>query len=104
MFKHVWSKALELVCRENMIVNAPGAENIKVCASSSNRPHIVTVFENRKVTYDCRNNENLTLCLHSIAVAEKGAHLLKLLNWYIRRVNSLLICGVCQRYPMCQRG
>ena len=89
IFKDIWSKAQELVSKEDMIVNAPGAENVKICASySSSKPHIVTVFESGKITCDCKKNENLTLCSHSIAVAEKGGYLHKLLKWYMKSKQS----------------
>ena len=79
----IWSKAIKLVSKENAIVNAPGTDTVKICASySTNRPHIVTMYENGKITCDCKNNESLTLCSHAIAVAEKGGCLQRLIDWY----------------------
>ena len=83
IFLGIWSKATEIINKENSIVDSPGSNNVKICISyTSPRPHILTVFESGKVTCDCSNNEALTICAHSVAVADTFGGLLKLINWY----------------------
>ncbi len=54
-----------------------------MCLSyTSPRPHILTMFTSGKVIRDCRNNESLAICAHSVAVADTSGCLLKLINWY----------------------
>ena len=62
-----------------------------VCKSyTSIRPHIVTIFDSGKVVCDCKNNDNLCICAHSIAVnvAEKAGQLKKLIEWYKKSKQS----------------
>ena len=63
VFKSIWSKASEILAKDNAIVDSPGSDNIKVCISyTSLRPHIVTMFETGKITCDCKNNESIAVC------------------------------------------
>ena len=44
--------------------------------------HILTIFQSGKDVCDCRNNESLAICAHSVAVADTFGGLSKLINWY----------------------
>ena len=78
MFSSIWKKASQLISQKDMIVDAPGCDNVKVVASySSSQPHFVRIFQ---TTCDCQNNSSLALCSH--AVADSQNCLRKLLDWY----------------------
>ena len=84
VFGGIWRKAFEILSKnEDTIVDSPGSKSVKICISyTSTRPHILNIFESGKITCDCRNNESLALCAHSVAVGEKFGLLKKLLEWY----------------------
>ena len=89
VFEGIWCKARELVSETEAIVKSPGADNVMICKSyTSIRPHIVTMFDSGKVVCDCKNNDNLCICAHSIAVAEKAGQLKKLIEWYKKSKQS----------------
>ena len=86
VFSSMWDKAASLVVNEKSITDAPGLSNSKMVASSSNprKPHLVSLFDKGKVTCDCINYTNKSLCSHTLAVAEKSGLLMELLQWYTR--------------------
>ena len=86
VFSSMWDKAASLVANEKSITDAPGLSNSKMVASSSNprKPHLVSLLDKGKITCDCINYTNKSLCSHTLAVAEKSGLLMELLQWYAR--------------------
>ena len=86
VFSSMWDKAASLVVNEKGITDAPGLSNSKMVVSSSNprKPHLVSLLDKGKVTCDCINYTNKSLCSHTLAVAEKSGLLMELLQWYTR--------------------
>ena len=96
-FEGIWKKASEILSKDDTIVNSPGFKNLKICVSyTSPKPHILTMFESGKIICDCKNNETLALCAHSVAVAEKFNVLKKLVDWYKSSSQSVNLWKVSQ--------
>ena len=86
MFSSIWKKASQLISQKDMIVDAPGCDNVKVVASySSSQPHFVRIFQTGKITCDCQNNSSLALCSHAVAVADSQNCLR---DWYNKTKQS----------------
>jgi hypothetical protein len=83
VYHSIWIKASQILAKDDAIVDSPGSNNVKICISyTSPRPHIVTIYESGKTTCDCKNYESLSMCAHSVAVADKFGCLQKLIEWY----------------------
>ena len=85
VFGGMWEKAARLVADDGSITAAPGLPNAKMVASFScpQKPHVVAILANGKMTCDCLNFKPKSLCSHTLAVAEKSGALAQLLQWYI---------------------
>ena len=72
IYKGMWEKAACLVADEKAIMDAPGLSDAKMVASLTcpQKPHLVCIMANGKMTCDCLNYKTKFLCSHVLAVAE----------------------------------
>ena len=90
--KRVFQNAEALLSKENVIVSAPGSNEMAFMAESktSKRPHYVFVEKSGKITCEnCPVSASANLCKHAVAVGEKTQQLGKYMEW-IRRRNAAL--------------
>ena len=83
--KHIWTKAEKLLRDGNSIVSCPGYQRGFAVASSHDpsKPHVVTPLASGEVKCSgCPQFNRLSICSHSIAIAEKVSILRKFLSWY----------------------
>ena len=86
--KHIWSKAVDLLSSaEPSIVICPGYQSGFAVASAHDpaKPHIVTPLASGEVRCrGCPQYDRLSICSHSVAVAERKSILWKFLSWYTK--------------------
>ena len=86
--KHIWTKAENILGDVSSIVTCPGYQRGFAVASSHDpaKPHVVTPLASGegKCT-GCPQFNRLSICSHSIAVAEKTSTLRKFLSWYTNK-------------------
>ena len=83
--KHIWTKAEKLLRDDSSIVSCPGYQRGFAVASSHDpsKPHVVTPLASGEIKCSgCPQFNRLSICSHSIAIAEKVSILRKFLSWY----------------------
>ena len=83
--KHIWTKAEKLLRDGSSIVACPGYQRGFAVASSHDpsKPHVVTPLASGEIKCGgCPQFNRLSICSHSIAIAEKASILRKFLSWY----------------------
>lgn len=85
-----WSKALELTTSAGAMAPAPGcAPSARTVRSSSKSGfHLVTPAPCGKFTCDCPNYHSLSICSHTVAVAEVNGKLEQFVEWYCKSKKS----------------
>lgn len=84
--QHIWSKAEDLLSSTDAsIVACPGYQSGFAVASAQDpaKPHVVTPLASGEVRCrGCPQYDRLSICSHTVAVAERKAILWKFLAWY----------------------
>ena len=88
VLESIWKKAFELIAMSNAIASAPGLD-LKWCtvmSYSGKRPHLVSAKKTGQYICDkaCGNWNSLSLCSHTVAVAEMNGELCKFVSWLIK--------------------
>ena len=98
----IWEKAFELTVDSNAIACAPGYDKgHTVKSSSGKRPHLVTSKKNGQYSCDsdCGNHKSLSICSHSVAVAEIDGELKAFVDWFVKakkrpNITNLVLTGM----------
>ncbi len=86
--KHIWTKAENILRDVSSIVVCPGYQRGFAVASSHDpsKPHVVTPLASGEIKCTgCPQFNRLSICSHSIAIAEKTSSLRKFLSWYTNK-------------------
>ena len=88
VLQSMWKKASELITTPNMIAPAPGLDlkSHTVVSASGKRPHMVSVKKTGQYVCDkgCGNWNSLSICSHTVAVAEINGELSKYISWFVK--------------------
>ena len=103
VLESIWKKASELIATPNAIASAPGLDlkSRTVMSYSGKRPHLVSAKKTGQYICDkaCGNWNSLSLCSHTVAVAETNGELHKFVSWLIKAkkkpsVTKLVVTGM----------
>lgn len=99
----IWKKASRLLTTPNAIASAPGLDlkSHSVMSSSGQRPHLVSTKKTGQYICDkaCGNWNSLSICSHTVAIAETNGELPKFVSWFIKAkkkpsVTKLVVTGM----------
>ena len=84
--EQLWKKAERLLSLGDAILPAPStdksSEAFSVLSQSGDSPNFAKVYNNAKVTCNCRNYKPKKICAHAISVAESLGILSEFVAWY----------------------
>ena len=82
IFGDMWKKAAKLASNSTLMCNAPGLPNAKIVASHSGKPHTMIMHKTGRISCDCLNHVDKSLCAHGLAVGKVTGKVQVLLSWY----------------------
>ena len=103
ILESIWNKASQLLHTSNSIAVAPGLDpkSHTVISASGNRPHLVQAKKTGQYVCDkaCGNWNSLSMCSHTVAVAEVNGELSKFVAWFVKAkkkasVSKLVLTGM----------
>ena len=103
VLESIWKKASRLLTTPNAIASAPGLDlkSHSVMSSSGQRPHLVSTKKTGQYICDkaCGNWNSLSICSHTVAIAETNGELPKFVSWFIKAkkkpsVTKLVVTGM----------
>ena len=103
VLESIWNKAAQLVNTPNAITVAPGLDlkSHTVISTSGNHPHLIQAKKTGQYTCDkaCGNWNSLSICSHTVAVAEINGELSKFVAWFVKAkkkpsVSKLVLTGM----------
>ena len=103
ILESIWNKASKLLSTSNAIAVAPGLDlkSHTVISTSGNRPHLVQAKKTGQYVCDkaCGNWNSLSICSHTVAVAEVNGELFKFVAWFVKAkkkpsVTKLVLTGM----------
>ena len=81
----MWKKGERLLSSRDAILPAPSTDKsskaFSVLSQSGDSPNVVKVYNNAKVTCNCRNYKPRKICAHAISVAESLGILSEFVAW-----------------------
>ena len=103
ILESIWNKASQLLHTSNSIAVAPGLDpkSHTVISASGNSPHSVQAKKTGQYVRDkaCGNWNSLSMCSHTVAVAEVNGELSKFVAWFVKAkkkasVSKLVLTGM----------